>query len=129
MYYIHIPSHVYLNQSLSKSSQTLYGLLIALAHKDGYCYATNKSLAEMLEVSISTINKSLAQLKQYELINVEMNDLNNSRKIMTVDTVNGLKIAKKSNKAPKTTSSNYSRGRIVKDAPKWVDDFIDSLPD
>ena len=129
MYYIHIPSHVYLNQSLSKSTQTLYGLLIALAHKDGYCYATNKSLAEMLEISISTINKSLAQLKQHELISVEMNDLKNFRKIMTVDTVNGLRIAKKSNKAPKTTSSNYSRGRIVRDVPTWVDDFIDSLPD
>jgi len=127
MYYIHIPSHVYLNKDFTKHTQNLYGLLIALAYKDGYCYATNNRLAEILEVSNSTISKSLQQLKQADLISVEINALNNFRKIMTKDTVNGLKVAKKENKAPIKASKTSTKAKIERFVPEWMAEFEDLL--
>ena len=127
MYYIQIPSHVYLNKDFTKHTQNLYGLLIALAYKDGYCYATNNRLAEILEVSNSTISKSLQQLKLADLISVEINALNNFRKIMTKDTVNGLKVVKKESKAPNKASKSSTKGKIERFVPDWMSEFEDLL--
>ena len=91
MYFIQVPSHVYLDKKLSRTAQNLYGLILSLSYKDGYCYATNKALSDMLEVSQRTINYALNDLVKSELIHISINERKNFRKIMTIDAINGSK--------------------------------------
>lgn len=120
MYFITVPAHIYLNKGLSKTTQNLYGLIISLSSQEGYCYATNKALAEMLGSSVSTISKSLQQLKDKSLIKISLNDLGNTRKIITVDTQNGVK------KKPKAPFSTKKKG-VEWEEPAWLNEIIDSL--
>lgn len=114
MYFITVPAHIYHNKEISKLTQNLYGLIIGLSSQEGYCYATNKTLAKMLNCSISSVNKGLQQLKNIEVIRIELNELGNSRKIYTIDTQNGIKKVK----ARKT---NF---RANASEPDWLDEVI-----
>lgn len=118
MYFITIPSHIYLNKELSKTTQNLYGLIISLSNQEGYCYATNKIIAKMLDCSLSSVTRGLQQLKDINVIRIELNELGNARKIYTVDTQNGVKKAKK-------TTNNYKK--VSSDEPAWLDDIISSF--
>lgn len=132
MYYIMIPSHIYQRKDYTKTDQNLYGLLIALASTDGKAYATNQELAKFLDVSVSTVSKSLQTLKSDSLITIDLGPHGNFRTITTVDTYLGSKIAQKRNKAPKTTDSPLiasTRGKKVAPVPEWMQEFKDLLAD
>lgn len=49
------PSFVRLNKSLPASCKLYFGDLVGLAQQEGYCWAEDKDLAEMQEVSVRTI--------------------------------------------------------------------------
>lgn len=49
----------------------LFGLLYRLSRKNGYAYPLNKTLADMMDVSVSTVTRSLKILKDYHLISIE----------------------------------------------------------
>ena len=131
MYYIQVPSHVYLDKRLNRTEQNLYGLLISLSYKDGHCYATNKALSDMLEVSMSMISKSISKLKSLDLITLKMNDLGNFRTIITLDTVNGAKRLKKQNDdtltADKAKTKQTKTNKIVRYVPEWLNEFEQML--
>jgi biotin operon repressor len=121
-----IPSHIYQRKDYTKTDQNLYGLLIALASTDGKAYATNQEMAGYLDVSVSTISKSLQTLKRDALITIDLGPHGNYRTITTVDTYLGSKIAQKRNKAPKTgdvVSPTYPKGKKVAPVPEWMDEF------
>lgn len=124
MYFITIPAHIYLNKELSKTTQNLYGLIISLTNQEGYCYATNKTIAKMLDCSLSSVTRGLQQLKDSNLIKIELNNLGNSRKIYTVDTQNGIKTSKKVTNRYKTKKQRVSDGE-----PEWLDEIIASFSD
>lgn len=132
MYYIQIPSHVYLNKDLSATAQKLYGLIIALSSKDGYCYASNKALAEMLELSPRTIGYCLKDLLDEQLIHIEINDRNNFRKILTIDTAQGakrFKTQKEAELAPISKGAVRVSSKKVAPVPDWMQEFKDLIRD
>ena len=127
MYFIQVPSHVYLDKKLSRTSQNLYGLILSLSYKDGYCYATNKNLSDMLEVSARTINYALSDLTKAELIHIEINARNNFRKIMTIDTINGSKRLKTQKESEIKATVTRSKHKIERFVPEWMTEFEELL--
>lgn len=77
--FIIIPGILFIDKDLSKTDILVLGLIISLAFKDKYCYASNKYLTDYLNVSERTITYSLSKLKGLKYIIVKCED--NKRKI------------------------------------------------
>lgn len=77
--FIAIPGILFIDKDLSKTDILVLGLIISLAFKDEYCYASNKYLTDYLNVSERTITYSLSKLKGLKYIFVKHED--NKRKI------------------------------------------------
>lgn len=75
-----IPYCIYSNTKISNNAKLLYGLLLLLSHKEGFCYATNKFLGIVLNVSSRTITALIKELKNENIIEV-INDKKCIRRI------------------------------------------------
>lgn len=70
-YYINIPSKVLHNKNLKPNSKILYGEIARLSQKDGYCYASNKYLGELLDIKEKSVSRLLKELKESGLVKSE----------------------------------------------------------
>jgi hypothetical protein len=66
-----IPSNVRYDGRLSTSSKLLYAELTSMIDEKGYCNPTNYQLAELYNVSSSTISKWIENLVDCGYINTE----------------------------------------------------------
>ena len=73
--YVEVPMIVLLDNDISSTSKLLMGLITTLTMKEGFCYASNKYLSNLLKVSRRTIKSCITSLKRKNYINVE-NDPN-----------------------------------------------------
>lgn len=71
-YYLVFPNEVFFSKELSISEKFLYGLISNLANKDGYCFAQNKYLGEILNASNRTISRWLSKLSSLNYIKIEI---------------------------------------------------------
>lgn len=71
-YYSIIPATVLYNKELKANEKLLYAIITSLACKEGYCFATNKYLAEKLGVNPKTISSWISDLKDRNFIIVEL---------------------------------------------------------
>ncbi len=71
-YYLVIPSTILYNKELKANEKLLYAIITSLACKEGYCFATNKYLAEKLGVNPKTISSWISDLKDRNFIIVEL---------------------------------------------------------
>ncbi len=71
-YYSIIPATVLYNKELKANEKLLYAIITSLAYKEGYCFATNKYLAEKLGVNPKTISSWISDLKDKNFIVVEL---------------------------------------------------------
>lgn len=81
--YVEVPMIVLLDNDISSTSKLLMGLITTLTMKEGFCYASNKYLSNLLKVSRRTITSCISSLKRKNYIKVE-NDPN-MRKIYLVN--------------------------------------------
>ena len=58
-----IPYEVLIDSDISDAAKIFFGELQALAHKHGYCWASDEALAEMKDVDMRTIQRWLAMLE------------------------------------------------------------------
>ena len=63
-FYAIIPAHVRYCKELEAGAKLLYGELTALASEYGYCWASNKYLAELYEVDQRTIQRWIRSFKK-----------------------------------------------------------------
>ena len=77
--YVQVPMVVLLDEDLSSSSKLLMGLITTLSMKDGYCYASNRYLSNLLKVSKRTISSSITALRRKKY--VEIGNEDSARKI------------------------------------------------
>lgn len=77
--YVQVPMVVLLDEDFSSTSKLLMGLIITLSMKDGYCYASNRYLSNLLKVSKRTISSSITALRRKKY--VEIGNEDNARKI------------------------------------------------
>lgn len=76
--YVEVPMIVLLDNDISSTSKLLMGLITTLTMKEGFCYASNKYLSNLLKVSRRTITSCISSLKRKNYIKVE-NDPNMRR--------------------------------------------------
>lgn len=77
--YVEVPLIVLLDNDLSITSKLLMGLITTLSMQEGYCYASNKYLSNIMKISKRTITSCISSLRNKKYINVESKD--NIRKI------------------------------------------------
>lgn len=81
-YWAQIPAEVRYDKKLPPNAKLLYGEISTLAHKDGFCWASNKYFSELYEVSESTVSVWIKQLSDSGYITPYVNQSDgNSRKI------------------------------------------------
>ena len=71
-YYSVIPATVLYNKELKANEKLLYAIITSLACKEGYCFASNKYLAEKLDVNPKTISNWISDLKDKNFVIVEL---------------------------------------------------------
>lgn len=71
-YYSAIPATVLYNKELKANEKLLYAIITSLACKEGYCFATNKYLAEKLGVNHKTVSSWISDLQKRKFIIVEL---------------------------------------------------------
>ncbi len=71
-YYSVIPATVLYNKELKANEKLLYAIITSLACKEGYCFASNKYLAEKLDVNPKTISSWISDLKDKNFVIVEL---------------------------------------------------------
>lgn len=71
-YYSVIPATILYNKELKANEKLLYATITSLAFKEGYCFATNKYLAEKLGVNHKTISSWISDLQKRKFIIVEL---------------------------------------------------------
>lgn len=70
-YYINIPQKV-AEALISLGARMLYGQISRLSNKEGYCYASNKYLGELLHCNERSIQRFIEELKKNKFIKVKL---------------------------------------------------------
>ena len=86
-FYAIIPAFIRYDKRLPMLSRFLYGELTALCNEKGYCWASNRYFAELYEVSIETISRYIAKLKEFGYIRItyDSSKKDNDRRIYIAD--------------------------------------------
>ena len=77
--YVQVPMVVLLDDGISSTAKLLMGLITTLSMKDGYCYASNRYLSNLLKVSKRTISSSITTLRRNNYLKIDNDD--SARKI------------------------------------------------
>lgn len=77
--YVQVPMVVLLDEDISSTAKLLMGLITTLSMKDGYCYASNRYLSNLLKVSKRTISSSITILRRNNYLKIDNKD--SARKI------------------------------------------------
>jgi len=92
MYYIIIPNHVQMMTQLGEA-RFLYGHILTLSNKLGYCYAPNDFLANIMNKDERSISRYIKALEKAKLITVYYAK-NSYRTIFPIDNMVGNKVLK-----------------------------------
>lgn len=71
-YYAVLPATILFNEKLKPNEKLLYAIITALANKEGYCFASNNYLAELLGVKSHTISIWVSNLSKMNFVCVEL---------------------------------------------------------
>ena len=77
--YVQVPMVVLLDENISSTAKLLMGLITTLSMKNGYCYASNRYLSNLLKVSKRTISSSITILRRNNYLKIDNED--SARKI------------------------------------------------
>lgn len=87
-YDVVLPSHLLVSNEIEPSAKLLYGLIRNLTKRDGYCFADNKYLSELMDVSVRTVKRWLHSLESEGYVEVEFDtesSYNPERRIFIAD--------------------------------------------
>ena len=77
--YVQVPMVVLADVNISSTAKLLMGLITTLSMKDGYCYASNRYLSNLLKVSKRTISSSITAWRRKKYVEIGNDD--SARKI------------------------------------------------
>ena len=69
--YVKIPWFIIFDRNICVGNIFLYGIIILLSHKEGYCYADNNYLGNLIGVGSRRITKLLKELSDNNYIIME----------------------------------------------------------
>ena len=76
-----IPIEILTDKNLSDKEKHIYSLVIFLSQEKQYCFCTNKTISELLNISVTQVSKLVNSLKDKGYINIEMVYKENSKEI------------------------------------------------
>ena len=87
--YAIVPKEIYKTKLLTPEEKLIAERIIYLCKKEGFCWITNKSLAEMYNIKIETASRHIKHLEEIGLIKCqyEKNDKNTRRIIQLIDDI------------------------------------------
>jgi hypothetical protein len=117
-YYAIIPAEVRYCKEIPFGARLLFGEIMALANKSGYCWASNDYFGELYDVHQTTISEWIAVLDKFGFIKSTVNGMN--RKVSVLATIRKKPYLDKENSLPKdkekdlhnNTSSNNKINNI-----------------
>ena len=80
-YKLIIPSQISTDIELSSTAKLLTGEIFRLSTKEGYCFASNKYLAELMNVHEVTSSKLISELRKHNIVKIFIDGKNSNRKI------------------------------------------------
>ena len=87
--YAVVPRYIYETKELTPEDKLIAERIIYLCKKEGYCWITNRSLAEMYHITVDTASKHIKKLEKIGLIKCvyDHNDKNTKRIIQLVEDI------------------------------------------
>ena len=76
-----IPIEILTDKKLSDKEKNIYAIILYLSKENDYCYLTNKSISELLNISITQVSKLVNSLKDKNYISIELIYKKNSKQI------------------------------------------------
>ena len=76
-----IPIEILTDNKLSDKEKYIYAIILYLSKENSYCYLTNKSISELLNISITQVSKLVNSLKDKNYISIELIYKENSKQI------------------------------------------------
>ena len=78
---IWIPIEILTDEKLSDKEKIIYSIILYLSKENNYCYLTNKTISELLNVSITQVSKLVNSLKDKKYIDIELIYKENSKQV------------------------------------------------
>ena len=78
---IWIPIEILTDEKLSDKEKIIYAIILYLSKENNYCYLTNKTISELLNVSITQVSKLVNSLKNKKYIDSELIYKENSKQV------------------------------------------------
>ena len=78
---IWIPIEILTNEKLSDKEKIIYSIILYLSKENNYCYLTNKTISELLNISITQVSKLVNSLKDKKYIDIELIYKENSKQV------------------------------------------------
>lgn len=78
---IWIPIEILTDEKLSDKEKIIYAIILYLSKENNYCYLTNKTISELLNVSITQVSKLVNSLKYKKYIDIELIYKENSKQV------------------------------------------------
>lgn len=136
--YAVVPTYIYQTKSLTPEDKLIAERIIYLCKKEGYCWITNRKLAEIYNIKIETVSRHIKKLEGIGLIKCiyNHNDKNTKRIIQLVNNIwDEYTISYKSNSQSdnnqivkhnnKYNKKENSKDKYVAPVPEWLDKDIE----
>ena len=78
---IWIPIEILTDEKLSDKEKIIYAIILYLSKENNYCYLTNKTISELLNISITQVSKLVNSLKDKKYIYIELIYKENSKQV------------------------------------------------
>ena len=78
---IWIPIEILTDEKLSDKEKIIYAIILYLSKENNYCYLTNKTTSELLNISITQVSKLVNSLKDKKYIHIELIYKENSKQV------------------------------------------------
>ena len=78
---IWIQIEILTDKKLSDKEKIIYAIIIYLSKENNYCYCTNKTISELLNITITQVSRLVNSLKDKNYINIELIYKENSKQV------------------------------------------------
>lgn len=78
---IWIPIEILTDDKLSDKEKTIYAIIIYLSKENQYCFLTNKTISELLNISVTQVSNLINSLKKKKYIEVEIIYKENTKQV------------------------------------------------
>lgn len=78
---IWIPIEILVDNMLSDKEKIIYAIILYLSKENDFCYCTNKTLSELLNISITQVSNLINSLKNKNYIETELIYKENSKQV------------------------------------------------